>query len=144
MHDSLLNTHPKYTKGLAMSNPEQPIEHTNFLPTEAWPLQEGYKRELHADIQKWGDSVIPYIEEVQGQDSEMHIRFFNHLMDAVPKGDAKTATLLQTLISHTHLSARSWYTDQPFTPSDMYLAQQNRAAYKSLFAIYKAGSETTA
>ena len=126
-----------------MSNPEHTSEQNNFKPTEAWPLQENYKRQLHEDIQKWGDTVIPYLEQSHDQDDDARIALFNHLMDAVPKGDAQTATLLQTLISETHLSARSWYTDRPFTPSEEYLQQRSQAAFKSLFAIYKAGIKTT-
>jgi hypothetical protein len=115
----------------------------SFQPTEAWPLQEAYKRRLHEDIQQWGEILLPALVESEGVNDDRKTAFFLFLMDAVPRGDSGTARLIKSFIAQAYESTRSYYTGKVGDPSDSYLRQQYLADFEALYHIYTAGIETT-
>ena len=120
----------KGTLGVTMTNPEA------FQPTEAWPLQEDYKRALHESIQQWGEALLPVLYDADETDRPSKEAFFEFLMEAVPRGDASTATLIKTLQGAMLESTRSWYTDKLGSLDKATETRMIQRDFNTLYAIY--------
>ena len=110
-----------------------------FMPTEAWPLQEGYKRELHESIQKWGEAVLPILYEGDDESRASKEDFFKFLMESVTRGDGSTANLIQTLRSAMLESTRSWYTNRLGSLDKATEEKMIQKDFDTLYQIYRAG-----
>jgi hypothetical protein len=112
---------------------------TAFQPPEHWPLQETYKRRLHEKIQRWGELVAPIVEVDSPELTVERIHFFQFVVEAVPRDDRDTATLIQNLQNQMLEMTRSMYTDRLGTLSPQLEMQMSQHNFESLFAIYHAG-----
>ncbi len=113
-----------------------------FKPTEEWPLQEPYKRNLHEQIQKWGEYVLPIIIDSEDEDSKDRETFFVWLIESVRRGDQSTARLIQTLEGAMLESTRSWYSGKLGSLSEQSKAIKIQNDFNTLYAIYCAGIQS--
>jgi hypothetical protein len=115
---------------------------TSFRPTEAWPLQETYKKQLHESIQRWGEAVVPVLNEA-GEESRTSMEtFFEFLMESVTRGDARTANLIRTLQRAMIESTRSWYTDKLGSLDKATERKMIQRDFSTLYQIYLAGQQS--
>lgn len=112
-----------------------------FQPTNEWPLQEQYKRELHAQIQRWGEKVAPVFDDRDTDEREEREELFQFLMEAVVRGDSGTAELVAGLDNATQGLSTSWYSDRPGNWDKSTLRVLAQRDFNALFCIYKAGKE---
>lgn len=67
------------------------MEDERFKPTEEWPLQEGYKKGLHEQLQNWGKRVLPLIDTLPEEEHVAKAHFLEFLIKSVERGDRLTA-----------------------------------------------------
>jgi len=114
-----------------------------FKPTENWPLQETYKKQLHEQIQRWGEGILPLLEDNDESVRTNKIAFFEFLMEAVPRGDAGTANLIRKLQLEMLESTRSYYTNQLGSLDKATEERMIQRDFNTLFAIYLAGQNSS-
>lgn len=74
-----------------------------FRPTEDWPLQETYKRQLHERIQRWGLRVAPLLEGMPDEERIPREKLFEHLVTSVERGDKAMASTVEAVDGYVRL-----------------------------------------
>jgi hypothetical protein len=117
-------------------------ESNKFLPTQEWPLQENYKRQLHEYIQRWGERVADGLSALPEDQRTIREPFFQWLVECVPRGDGLTADTIQSLdLQIRYNIGYSYYQDKLEYVSDSHpmLAEGNCRQFEALFRIFQAG-----
>jgi hypothetical protein len=112
-----------------------------FQPTEGWPLQEIYKRELHERIQRWGLRVSPLLESLPIKDRQPRERLFEHLVSSVERGDRATAQVVEAVDGYvrSYLEGPGPYGrggGSIETPAGYGMCQE---LFEGLYAIFEVG-----
>lgn len=96
---------------------------------------------LHETVQKWGEAVVPLLQDEAGNNHPKRQEFFQLLMESVESGNKDLARLIQEHESTMIESTRSWYSDTLGTLSPEMRQEMIQKRFMTLFKIYKAGSK---
>ena len=112
-----------------------------FRPTERWPLQEIYKRQLHERIQRWGLRVAPIFEDMSDEERQPKERFFEYLVTSVERGDRLTAGIVETVDAHArdYLEGPGPYGRGGGSIESPPGYSMCQAQFEGLYAIFEAG-----
>jgi hypothetical protein len=115
-----------------------------FQPTEEWPLQEAYKRQLHSQIQRWGLRVAPLFEGMSDDERQPRERLFEHLVTSVERGDKATARVVEAVDGYVrdYLEGPGPYGRGGGSIESYVGYNMCQAQFEGLYAVYEAGRQS--
>lgn len=104
----------------------------------AWAARE-HEIKLHEKVQRWGEAVLPLLDDQTTADLPERRELFEFLMTSVERGDSDIADLLVQHEREMIESTRSWYTDRlDFLPEERR-REMIRSRFNTFLELYKAG-----